>query len=62
MGLEMEHTSVKHNHVFGQDHLKAGERRTMIVIAITAVMMFVEIVAADCDPIGKLVAFRAVGV
>lgn len=34
-----------HDHVFGQDTPKAGERRTKIVIGITAAMMVVEIVA-----------------
>lgn len=35
----------RHEHSFGQDLPKTGERRTVIVIAITAVMMVVEIVA-----------------
>jgi len=35
----------RHEHSFGQDQPKAGERRTVIVIAITAMMMIVEIVA-----------------
>lgn len=34
-----------HDHVFGQDRPRPGERRTVIVIAVTAVMMVVEIVA-----------------
>lgn len=34
-----------HDHTFGQDVPKAGERRTQIVIAITAVTMVVEIAA-----------------
>lgn len=34
-----------HDHAFGQDAPKSGERRTQIVIAITAVMMVVEIAA-----------------
>ncbi|MBI4376150.1 MAG: CDF family Co(II)/Ni(II) efflux transporter DmeF [Elusimicrobia bacterium] len=34
-----------HDHAFGQDKKKSGERRTMIVIGITAVMMTVEIAA-----------------
>jgi len=34
-----------HDHSFGQDRLRAGERRTLLVIAITAVMMVVEIAA-----------------
>lgn len=32
-----------HDHTFGQDQKKSGERRTVIVIAITAVMMVAEI-------------------
>jgi cation diffusion facilitator family transporter len=35
----------RHSHTFGQDLKRPGERRTLIVIAITAVMMVVEIVA-----------------
>lgn len=34
-----------HEHIFGQDAPKAGERRTVIVIAVTAAMMAVEIAA-----------------
>ena len=34
-----------HDHTFGQDQRKSGERRTLIVIAITAVTMLVEILA-----------------
>ncbi|MBA4388664.1 MAG: cation transporter [Verrucomicrobia bacterium] len=34
-----------HDHTFGQDRKRAGERRTLIVIAITAFAMVVEIVA-----------------
>jgi cation diffusion facilitator family transporter len=34
-----------HDHTFGQDRKKSGEGRTLIVIAITAVTMMVEIVA-----------------
>ena len=34
-----------HDHTFGQDQRKSGERRTVIVIAITAVMMVAEIAA-----------------
>ena len=34
-----------HSHTFGQDQKKSGERRTLIVIAITAVTMIVEIAA-----------------
>ena len=32
-----------HSHVFGQDARKAGERKTLLVIVLTAVMMVVEI-------------------
>ncbi|MEO8465758.1 MAG: CDF family Co(II)/Ni(II) efflux transporter DmeF [Gammaproteobacteria bacterium] len=35
----------RHEHAFGQDAKRPGERRTQIVIAITATMMIVEIVA-----------------
>ena len=35
----------QHDHSFGQDKAKAGERRTLIVIVITAATMVVEIVA-----------------
>ena len=35
----------QHDHVFEQDHKRAGETRTLVVVAITAVMMVVEIVA-----------------
>ena len=34
-----------HDHIFGQDAPKSGERRTQVVIGITAVMMVVEIAA-----------------
>lgn len=43
--LEDEHH--QHNHTFGQDKQKAGEKRTLIVIAITLVMMVVEITAGS---------------
>ncbi|MCU0974995.1 MAG: hypothetical protein MUC71_01620 [Steroidobacteraceae bacterium] len=33
----------RHEHSFGQDRLREGERRTLVVIAITAVMMVVEV-------------------
>lgn len=33
----------QHDHIFGQDQIKVGERRTLLVIAITATMMVVEI-------------------
>ena len=35
----------QHSHSFGQEHKRSGERRTTVVIAITATMMAVEIVA-----------------
>jgi cation diffusion facilitator family transporter len=35
----------RHDHSFGQDRRRPGERKTQIVIAITATMMIVEIVA-----------------
>jgi Co/Zn/Cd efflux system component len=34
-----------HEHTFGQDTPRPGERRTQIVIAVTAVTMVVEIAA-----------------
>ena len=35
----------QHDHVFGQDQKRAGERRTLFVIVLTAVMMVIEIAA-----------------
>jgi Co/Zn/Cd efflux system component len=35
----------QHSHTFGQDAVRAGERRTLLVIALTGTMMIVEIVA-----------------
>jgi len=35
----------QHEHTFGQDEIKAGEKRTLLVVVLTAVMMVVEIVA-----------------
>ncbi len=35
----------QHDHVFGQDQQRAGEKRTLLVVAVTAVMMVVEISA-----------------
>ncbi|MCI0516802.1 MAG: CDF family Co(II)/Ni(II) efflux transporter DmeF [Woeseiaceae bacterium] len=35
----------QHEHVFRQDQVKAGEKRTLLVAVLTAVMMVVEIVA-----------------
>jgi cation diffusion facilitator family transporter len=46
-GKFMHTTSVakwQHTHIFGQDQVKSGERRTLTVIIITATMMVVEIV------------------
>ncbi len=39
------HISGAHTHHFGQDHRRPGERRTIIVVAITLATMIVEIVA-----------------
>ena len=39
------HTPTVHDHVFGQDRPQPGERRTRIVVVVTAVMMVVEIAA-----------------
>ena len=38
-------TRWKHDHVFAQDRVRPGEKRTLIVVGITAVMMVVEIAA-----------------
>jgi cation diffusion facilitator family transporter len=35
----------QHDHSFGQDRVRAGERRTLLVVVITAITMVVEIVA-----------------
>ncbi|OGV95913.1 cation diffusion facilitator family transporter [Microgenomates group bacterium RBG_16_45_19] len=35
----------QHTHIFGQDQIKSGERRTLFVIIITGLMMVAEIVA-----------------
>jgi cation diffusion facilitator family transporter len=35
----------QHTHIFGQDQIRSGERRTLIVIMITFVMMVVEIIS-----------------
>ena len=35
----------QHSHTFGQDLKRPGERRTLIVIAVTGTMMVVEIIA-----------------
>lgn len=35
----------QHAHTFGQDRIRAGERRTLIVVILTAIMMVVEVVA-----------------
>ncbi len=34
-----------HDHVFSQDEQRAGERRTIVIVLLTAVMMIVEIAA-----------------
>jgi len=36
-------SAFEHEHVFGQDQVRAGERRTLVVVIITVVMMVVEI-------------------
>jgi len=33
----------QHNHVFGQDRVRSGERRTLVVVVITGLMMIAEI-------------------
>jgi cation diffusion facilitator family transporter len=33
----------QHSHVFGQDEVRSGEKRTLIVVAITGAMMIVEV-------------------
>ncbi len=35
----------QHTHIFGQDQIRSGEKRTLVVIIITALMMVAEIVA-----------------
>ncbi len=35
----------QHTHVFGQDKIKSGEQRTLLVIIITGIMMVAEIIA-----------------
>ncbi len=35
----------QHDHTFGQDRIRAGERRTLLVVILTAIMMVIEIVA-----------------
>jgi cation diffusion facilitator family transporter len=34
-----------HDHVFGQDQRRAGEKRTLLIVVLTAIMMVVEIAA-----------------
>ena len=34
-----------HDHLFGQDQARPGERRTLIIVVVTAVFMVVEIIA-----------------
>lgn len=46
--MHMDHNEIskwRHDHSFGQQHEKMGERRTIIVIALTATFMIVEITA-----------------
>ncbi len=38
-------SSWRHDHVFGHDQVKPAERRTLIVVIVTAIMMVIEIVA-----------------
>lgn len=40
-----DHCAWKHSHTFGQELKRPGERRTLIVIALTGTMMVVEIIA-----------------
>tara|TARA_R110002049_G_C9104501_1_gene557253 strand:+ start:234 stop:1172 length:939 start_codon:yes stop_codon:yes gene_type:complete len=35
----------QHDHTFGQDQIKAGEKRTLLVVILTTVMMIIEIIA-----------------
>jgi cation diffusion facilitator family transporter len=37
----------QHTHIFGQDKIRSGERRTLIVIIITSIMMTAEIVSGQ---------------
>lgn len=44
----MKHHAIQqwqHDHTFGQEQIRAGEKRTFLVMAITAAMMLVEILA-----------------
>lgn len=43
IGHEACEAATRHDHVFGQDRLRTAERRTRVVIALTAVTMVVEI-------------------
>ena len=36
-------SSWTHDHVFSQDQQRAGEKRTLLIVALTAVMMVVEV-------------------
>ncbi len=45
MQEEDDRTHIMHDHVFGQDQRRPGESRTLIVIALTAITMVVEIVS-----------------
>ena len=46
----------QHDHVFAQDKKRAGEKRTLFVVAMTAVMMVVEIAAGLA--FGSMLAMR----
>src|SRR3989304_657118 len=35
----------QHDHIFGQEEVKSGERRTLLVIIITAAMMIAEVIS-----------------
>lgn len=44
--MHINHSEIwSHDHVFDQDQQRAGERRTLLIVVITAVMMVVEIAA-----------------
>jgi len=46
----------QHNHTFGQELKRPGERRTLLVIAITGTMMVVEIVTGVVSGLMALLA------
>ena len=41
----------RHEHTFGQERPRAGERRTLIVLALTAATMVVEVAAGVLYPV-----------